>query len=751
MDLEFSPSRLLLMGFLLGATQASAMEETRMVKKVSGTDLDLGETKDFTKQNKTLEMYAQKASAGKPLFLWKIGTTGNPAVYLASGKDKEKRAELDKLLAKSESQIDRLSCYTLVAPAGEFVRDDQATAQMNLRVARAYLDTIKSAQVQQPEVVNAVLALVARLHTDQALKNAVAPDLARLQSELADLQGSDAITGHAAEFLGNAINSDQLNSAEKALAQYKLALLRVKGNELESAIELLSAAIKSGYLDAGIVPAAVRECTAAKRELTVAKYNLALAQATRLYGDPDGADPRVGENKQRALFEDVLIAGDRVQPDQLAVAKYYLAGLCLKAENKDVNRARELFKAAIESGTLDPDKLADAQLQLAVLYAGAGDAQLQPVARGLFDRVIAGGHANVVQLVLAQYNLADMYDIGRGGEKDDTKARELFEAALIGSHLSREEQADAEYKLATLCLDGRGGAVDAVHARDLFKSALDSNKLHPILKAIAQYQLASFYAKDPANAQNDAQARRLFKEAIESRLIPTHLTEAKYKLANLLKDGRGGAPDLATMRRLYEEVVVDGQGLSAAERVNAMYSLARMYARSQGGDQNTEQAVALLERAIDSGLLTPEALASAQGTISMLVDPEQKAELAELAAWENLEAVIRSTFTFDQDRALAQYNLAMRYNRGTPGGRTNKRGAAELYEAAIHSGFLKVNTQAHAEYELAILFAEGRGVDQNGERATQLLKRALASETLNQEQKADAQRWISNLKSCIIL
>ncbi len=733
MDLEFSPSRVLLMGFLFGATQASAMEpsappagaaeETRMVKKLSGTDLDLRETKDFTKQDKTLEVYALKARAGKPLVVWKVGTTENPAAYVASGKDKEKRAALDKLLVQPERRVNRLSCYTLAAPDAEFARDDEATALLNLRVARAYVDQIRANSAQGPEVVNATLALVDRLNSDPALKNAVASDLARLQSEMADLQGSDAITSRAAEFLGNAINSAQLNAVEAAMAQYRLALLRAKSNDHEGAIGLLGAAIRSGNLDHTVVPEAIRE-------LTVAKYKRALALANSLYGDPAAADPRVGENRQRALFEDVLIAGDQVQPDQLAVAKYYLAGLCLKAENIDVNRARDLFKEAVDSGKLDPDKLADAQLQLAVLYAGAGDAQLQSTARELFERVIASGHANEAQLALARYNLADMYFAGRGGEKAIAGSLELFEAVHEDAQLTPAQRADAKFRLALFCGSEENPGKDTALARGLFETALNLGLIDPSDKAVAQYELACLYANAPVDAHNDAQARDFLDRTIKSGHISSQLSTAKYKLAKLLEGNRGGAADLTRARALYEEAIAGSESsvLPAAELVNAQYNLALMCARGQGGKQDDQRAKELLDTALKSDQLPQDERSFALSMFSYLADPNHALNRMRAEEYEMQKRTLERPVQGSVDRkarAQALFDHALKCDLGETGSIRMPIEARECFDKLIAEGDAHPKEITRAKYRLALLCEDPQAGLCDSVRARTLLEQVL--------------------------
>jgi len=208
---------------------------------------------------------------------------------------------------------------------------------------------------------------------------------------------------------------------------------------------------------------------------------------------------------------------------------------------RDYDRAHELLRQLAKQG--DPA----AQEELARLsFEGWGTEQSDTQAVEWFRKAIAKDYAP------AHYNLARMYEQGRGLDRDPAKARVHFEAAAKLGH------ADAQGRLAFLLLDEP--EPDYAAAARWFERASKGGHLD------ADYWLGRM-AEEGWGAEADlARAFELYTGAAEAGQ-----PDAQYRLALLYQDGRGvkADPDEAG-KWAYRAAVQDSA--EAQELVRSRYS-----------------------------------------------------------------------------------------------------------------------------------------------------------------------------------
>lgn len=94
----------------------------------------------------------------------------------------------------------------------------------------------------------------------------------------------------------------------------------------------------------------------------------------------------------------------------------------------------------------------------------------------------------------AQFNLAQLYDAGRGVDEDDVRAAELYRAAAEQGHVG------AQVNLGRMYSDGRGVPQSDAEALAWYQSAADEG--HPF----AQFNLARMYASGAGVGRDDVTA-----------------------------------------------------------------------------------------------------------------------------------------------------------------------------------------------------------------------------------------------------
>ena len=149
-------------------------------------------------------------------------------------------------------------------------------------------------------------------------------------------------------------------------------------------------------------------------------------------------------------------------------------------------RAPEALEPLQRAAALDP-AVAQTHNSLGAVHAQAGR----------FDEAVAAFRQAIAlqpDYPEAQFNLAQLYDRGRGAAADPSEAARLYRAAAEDGHLG------AQVNLGRLYRDGRGVARDDSEAVRWYRRAADRGQ------PIAQFNLAQMYGSGDGVSQDDAAA-----------------------------------------------------------------------------------------------------------------------------------------------------------------------------------------------------------------------------------------------------
>ena len=196
-------------------------------------------------------------------------------------------------------------------------------------------------------------------------------------------------------------------------------------------------------------------------------------------------------------------------------------------------RAAEALEPLERAAALDP-ALAQTHNSLGAVHVQAGR----------FDQAVAAFRQALAlqpDYPEAQFNLAQLYDRGRGAAADPSEAARLYRAAADQGH------AGAQVNLGRLYRDGRGVARDDAAAARWYQRAADRGQ------PIAQFNLAQMYASGNGVRQDDVAAHMWYSIAA----------------ARLAEDRRDAAAD-ARARAVEARAVVAGrmrpEDIAEAER-----------------------------------------------------------------------------------------------------------------------------------------------------------------------------------------
>ena len=196
-------------------------------------------------------------------------------------------------------------------------------------------------------------------------------------------------------------------------------------------------------------------------------------------------------------------------------------------------RAAEALEPLERAAALDP-ALAQTHNSLGAVHVQAGR----------FDQAVAAFRQALAlqpDYPEAQFNLAQLYDRGRGAAADPSEAARLYRAAADQGH------AGAQVNLGRLYRDGRGVARDDAAAAGWYQRAADRGQ------PIAQFNLAQMYASGNGVRQDDVAAHMWYSIAA----------------ARLAEDRRDAAAD-ARARAVEARAVVAGrmrpEDIAEAER-----------------------------------------------------------------------------------------------------------------------------------------------------------------------------------------
>jgi uncharacterized protein len=279
-------------------------------------------------------------------------------------------------------------------------------------------------------------------------------------------------------------------------------------------------------------------------------------------------------------------------------------------------------------------------------------------------------------------NLADMYGVGIGVKKDLNKAIELYEKAL------EYDDSGAYIGLAQLYRDNIDVLNEKEKIIEFCESAVRLNNSNGYTQMGCFYDVGDIFEKESSKAYE------YYEKAVEMNSN----TIALYNIARMSEYGIGCTVNFEKAAEYYQKC-------ANLHNAHGLRGLARLYNEGKGVQKDIEKSIELYEEAIkERNTQSMNELADIYVTrAENLVDPPAidptgytTQEYAELQSKRN--RIVES----NAKKKLKNYQKAF-----------------SLYNDAVKHG------DAEAMYNLASLYLEGRGVNENNNKVTELLRTAI--------------------------
>lgn len=190
----------------------------------------------------------------------------------------------------------------------------------------------------------------------------------------------------------------------------------------------------------------------------------------------------------------------------------------------------------------------------------------------------------------AQYELAKLFDAGKGVARDRARARSLYRRASVGLiPAAARGHADAQFILSGMYRKGLGVKKDLARSISLLKAA--ANYGHPR----ALYQLAIYKEWGVGMPRSEAAARRLYREAADKGSV-----KARIMLAARHMTGTGERRDDSQAIEFLEWAAKDA---TPAEQWN----IAGWYAKKVFGRFGQRASLRLTQKAAQRGHVEAQA------------------------------------------------------------------------------------------------------------------------------------------------
>ncbi|MBO5122781.1 MAG: sel1 repeat family protein, partial [Oscillospiraceae bacterium] len=296
----------------------------------------------------------------------------------------------------------------------------------------------------------------------------------------------------------------------------------------------------------------------------------------------------------------------------------------------------------------------------------------------------------------AQFNLALCYEQGEGVEKSQSEAIRWYRAA------AEQGVVEAQLSLASYYFDGDGVAQDLSKAAHWFRAAAQQGH------AGAQYNLSLCYRQGLGVEQNYAEAVHWCRMAAQQGAV-----KAQHNLAVCYATGEGVEKDMQEAIHWYRKAAEQGDA-------DAQYHLAGYYATGKGVEKDLAEAEMWAQKAAEQGyenaaeMLEEIKTNQTKDVFILGVTCHEKGEYT--------QAVQHFRTAAEQGNRFAQYNLALCYEQGE-GVEKNQSEAVRWYRAAAEQG------DAKAQLNLARYYFKGEGVEQDLDAAILWAERACEQES----------------------
>jgi TPR repeat protein len=244
----------------------------------------------------------------------------------------------------------------------------------------------------------------------------------------------------------------------------------------------------------------------------------------------------------------------------------------------DHKKSFELIERSAQQGLPE----AEAQFAVRLIEGGRFDVSFPPdrakatewAGKAIADGLEAKAHRSSHS---AEFELANLYLVGLGFSKDETRARLWYESAAMHGEI------DAKRALGFLYISGTGVTRDMVKAKGYFEEAAAANIAGAYIFLGLIYKNGTGATKDPAKAFG------CFRKAAE-----LGQPGAYANLAELYKEGLGVPQNPAKAVECYQKAV--DRGLAVA-----MNKLAQIYEKGDGVPKDLTKAEELYKKLADRG------------------------------------------------------------------------------------------------------------------------------------------------------
>lgn len=176
----------------------------------------------------------------------------------------------------------------------------------------------------------------------------------------------------------------------------------------------------------------------------------------------------------------------------------------------------------------------------------------------------------------AQYALGSLYAAGSGVKRDDAEAVKWFRKA------ADQNKAGAQYLLGYMLSAGEGAPKNEAEGTAWYRKAAEQGLPE------AQYALALAVSDGRGLTKDEQEANQWFRKAAEQGNL-----DAAYLLGFNYEMGRGVIPDYAEAVKWYRKV--------GDKNAEARYRLATLIRDGKGAERNDAEALALFKKAADAG------------------------------------------------------------------------------------------------------------------------------------------------------
>ena len=445
-----------------------------------------------------------------------------------------------------------------------------------------------------------------------------------------------------------------------------------------------------------------------------------------------------------------LAADQGLQEAQVRLAVFYAEG---RGVTQDTDEAIRLYYEAALQGNSDSQSgiqsfadqdFASAQYLVGLMYdTGVGMTQATFRAVQYYNLAARQGHAEAYdglrelgnRYTEAQFFLGNLNELGEAIEQDYAEALRWYHLAAAQG----EER--SQYRLGMMYAEGLGVEPDLSEAAKWFRVAveedlrtydrvgeLDPDSEHRPLHVFAEgalEKLRQLAEREHPVAQfhlgllEEHYARKWYKEA-----SALGLAEGQYGLAEIFLEGRGAPQNAAAAVRLYGRAAEGGLA-------DAKYKLGMMYVLGRGVLPNTTEALKWYQQAAEQGVIEAQMAvgsmyATGQFLTTTITVPTDyvsayfwlslagaKVPVVDAQRWQatNLREVIKKEMTLSEIRQAERREHVWYQQAAAPAG----PGATSL---------LGRDRLASAQYNLGLMYAEGRHVAPNIKEAVVWFRQA---------------------------